>query len=122
MRMAAVLLLVGALFGAAPAAAQAAPAAKSAPHAALSSLRGTGSKGGSSGGGISKSSSSGGVSKSGSRRSSGGGFSSRHDYGSSSSTGHKMPLWQAFLVLFLFAGIVIWILVKFVQKVRKAVS
>ncbi|MFI9028251.1 hypothetical protein [Streptomyces sp. NPDC053560] len=115
MRLAAVLLLIGSLFGATAVTAHAAPVGNSASRAVQAPMLGSGGKG--SGG------SSGGVSKSGSRTSKSGGFSSSRGYGGSSSSGHgNMPLWQAILVLLLFGGLAVWGLVKLVQKVRKALA
>ncbi|MFF7974331.1 hypothetical protein [Streptomyces sp. NPDC007905] len=113
--MATVLLLIGALFGLAPATAQAMPAPDSVSYIALSSK-----PGGASGGGISKSG--GGIGKGGShRKSRGGGYSYGRTHGSSS-TGKKMPLWQAILVLLVLGCLIVWGVVKLVRKVRNAVN
>ena len=117
MRLATALLLTCALFGGAPATAQAAASASgSVSYAAQPSHR-TGISTG-----IAKST--GGSSGSSSRRTSrGGGFSSRYGQ-KDSSTGRsgKMPLWQAILVLLGFGGAVVWGLVLLVRKIRRAVT
>ncbi|MFF3908446.1 hypothetical protein ACFYZJ_21235 [Streptomyces sp. NPDC001848] len=110
MRLATVLLLIGALFGAAPAAAQAAPSRDSASYLALSSKRG----GGVSGGGISKSG--------GYKKSRGSGYTYRYSHGSSYPGKKKMPLWQAILVLLGLGCLVVWGVVKCVRKLQKVVS
>ncbi|MFF4509211.1 hypothetical protein [Streptomyces sp. NPDC001401] len=94
----------------APAGAEAAPGRDSVSYVALSSK----GRGGSSGGGFSKSR--------GYQKSSGGGSSYRHYPGSSYSGKGKMPLWQAFLVLFLWGGLMVWGIVKLVRKFRKSVN
>jgi hypothetical protein len=111
MRLATVLLLIGALFGAAPAAAQAAPTRDSGSYLALSSKRG----GGVSGGGISKSG--------GYKKSRGSGYTYRYSRHDSSYPGKKkMPLWQAILVLLGLGCLVAWGVVKFVRKLQKVVN
>ena len=113
MRLATVLVLIGVLFGSAPAAARAAPVRDSVAYASLSWTR--------SSVGIGKSGGGRGKSHGGYRRSSGG-YSYRGNHGSSYSGKGKMPLWQAFLVLFLFGGLIVWGVVKMVRKFRNRVS
>lgn len=110
MRVATVLLLAAALFGVTPVTADAAPARDSVSYVALSSGR----SGGSSGGGISKSG--------GHRKSRGSGYSSHRNNGSSSTRTGKMPLWQAILLLLAAGCLVVWLVVKFVRKLSKAVN
>ena len=111
MRLATVLLLIGALFGTAPAAAQSAPTRDSASYLALPSKRGGGVSGG------------GGVSKSGGyKKSRGSGYSYRYSHGRSYPGKKKMPLWQAILVLRGLGGLVVWGVVTFVRKLRKVVD
>ncbi|MEU6578554.1 hypothetical protein [Streptomyces sp. NPDC046805] len=107
MRLATVLLLIAALFGVAPATAQAASAGESASHSvsyvALTSAR------------VSS-----GIQARGHRRSRGGGFSfGRHRHGSSYTGRRKMPLWQAILFLLFLGCLVVWVAIKLVRKLRK---
>jgi hypothetical protein len=112
MRLATVLLLMGALLGVAPATAQAAPAGHSISHVTLAAGRGSGGSGG-----VSKV----GGSRSGSSRGGYHGGYSRDRYGNNTYTGKKkMPLWQAFLVLILFGGLIIWGVITLVRKLRTA--
>ncbi|MGW1751520.1 hypothetical protein ACWCRD_39145 [Streptomyces sp. NPDC002092] len=104
MRFAAVIVLIAALLGSAPALAQAAPGRDSVEHASLSSTRTSVGIGKSRGG----------------YRKSSGGYSYRDNNGSSYSGKGKMPLWQAFVVLFLFGGLIVWGVVKLVRKFRAA--
>lgn len=113
MRLVSVLVLIGVLFGSAPAPAQAAPVRGAVAHASLSSTR--------SSVGIGKSGGGRGKSHGGYRRSSGG-YSYRGSHGSSYSGKGKMPLWQAVVVLLLFGGLIVWGVVKLLRKFRNHVS
>jgi hypothetical protein len=110
MRLATIFVLIGVLLGSVPAAAQAAPARDSVSYGAPASARG----------GVSVGKWGGGKGRGGYRSSSSGGYSYRGNHGSSYSRHGKMSLWQAFLVLFLWGGLIVWGVVKLVRRFRKA--
>jgi len=107
------LVLIGVLFGSASSVAQATPVRHSAAYGAVSASYGAAAAPRT---GVGKGS--GGKRRGGYRSSHGGGYSYRGSHGSSYSRHGKMPLWQAFLVLFLFGGLAVWGIVTFVRRLR----
>lgn len=108
MRLAAVLLLIGTLFGVAPTTAQAAPTRDSVSYIALSSKRGAGAFVGHT---ISK--------VGGYHRSRANHYSHHYHHGSPYTRRRNIPLWQTILVLLALGCFAVWVVVKLVRKLRK---